>query len=277
MSFDIVEHPPDQSPMVLVPAGSFIMGLPERDFLAEEHEKPPREVFLSAFWIDLYPVTNARFALFINADGYDNENWWTPEGWAWKNRKKIQQPLTWGEPGWDGPDQPVAGVSWYEASAYARWAGRRLPTDAEWEKAARGGDARRYPWGDDWPTAKQANFNQVVGRTTPVGLYLDGVSPFGCHDMAGNVNNWTNDWYWPAFGRFCVEQGMLRNPHLHDALRSHLGVKQILEKVDRGGGFATPREHHEVLSCTRKVHWAPEVREPWNGFRTARNGPEEGS
>jgi formylglycine-generating enzyme required for sulfatase activity len=275
MNYETLEHPPDDSPMVLVPAGPFLMGLPASDFLAEEHEKPQREVYLSAFWIDLYPVTNARFARFLEAGGYDNESLWAPEGWAWRCRYRVRQPLTWGQAGWDGPEQPVAGVSWYEADAYARWAGRRLPTDAEWEKAARGTDGRRYPWGDAWPTPTLCNFNSSVGRTTPIGLYLDGVSPYGCHDMAGNVNNWTGDWYWPLFGRFCVEQGLLRNPQLHDALRSHLGAKQIYEKVDRGGGFATPREHHEVVGCTRKTHWTPETREPWNGFRTAKDGPPE--
>jgi formylglycine-generating enzyme required for sulfatase activity len=275
MNHEIVEQPPDDSPMVLVPAGPFLMGLPELDFLAEEHEKPAREVYLSAFWIDLYPVRVARFARFIEAGGYETEHWWTPEGWAWKCRQRIREPATWGQAGWDGLEQPVAGVSWYEADAYARWAGRRLPTDAEWEKAARGADGRRYPWGNDWPTPTLCNFNMNVGRTTPVGLYLDGVSPFGCHDMAGNVNNWASDWYWPAFGRFCVEQGLGRNPQLHDQLRTHLGAWHITDKVDRGGGFATPLEHHEVLGCTRKVHWPPEAREPWNGLRTARDGPAE--
>jgi formylglycine-generating enzyme required for sulfatase activity len=276
MNYETLEQAPDSSLMVLVPAGPFLMGLPENDFLAEEHEKPEREAYLSAFWIDVHPVTNARFGRFLEAGGYENEALWAPEGWAWKGRHRVHQPLTWGQAGWDGPEQPVAGVSWYEADAYARWVGRRLPTDAEWEKAARGTDGRRYPWGNDWPTPALCNFNQSVGRTTPVGLYLEGVSPYGCHDMAGNVNNWTSDWYWPLFGRFCVEQGMLRNPQLHDALRTHLGTKQIREKVDRGGGFATPREYHEVCSCTRKVHWTPEAREPWNGFRTARDGPSEG-
>jgi formylglycine-generating enzyme required for sulfatase activity len=114
-----------------------------------------------------------------------------------------------------------------------------------------------------------ANFDSQIGRTTPVGLFADGVSPYGCYDMAGNANNWTSDWYWPAFAWYCVRRDILRDPHLDDELRSHLGSELILEKVDRGGGFATARECQEVLSCSRKVHWKPETREPWNGFRTA--------
>jgi formylglycine-generating enzyme required for sulfatase activity len=269
MSFETFEHAQDGSPMVLVQAGSFLMGLPDKDLLAQEHEKPQREVQLSAYWIDVYPLTNARFNLFLSKDGYEQPEWWSKEGWAWKTQRRIHRPAMWSQPGWDGPDQPVAGVSWYEADAYARWAGRRLPTDAEWEKAARGPDGRCYPWGDDWPTAGLANFNLDVGRTTPVGLYPDGTSPYGCHDMAGNVNNWTSDWYWPAFGAFCLQSGRLRDPRMDDRLIDEIGWNGINEKVDRGGGYATPREHHEVLSCTRKVFWTPDTREPWNGFRTA--------
>jgi formylglycine-generating enzyme required for sulfatase activity len=275
MNFDTLEHPRDGSPMVLVPAGPFLMGLPQSDFLAEEHEKPQREVVLSAFWIDQFPVTNARYALFLAAGGYEDARLWTAEGWAWRSRHGIRQPLQWRQAAWDGADQPAAGVSWYEADAYARWAGRRLPTDAEWEKAARGTDGRRYPWGDDWPSADRANFDHLVGRTTPVGLYPRGVSPYGCQDMAGNVNNWTSDWYWPGFGRLCVDKGFLRDPRLGDRLRSFLGPGRITDKVDRGGGFATGREYHEVLSCTRKVHWPPENREAWNGFRTALDRPAD--
>jgi formylglycine-generating enzyme required for sulfatase activity len=206
----------------------------------------------------------------MEAGGYDKEQWWTPDGWTWKQENDIRQPAQWGTEGWDGADQPAAGVSWYESDAYARWAGRRLPTDAEWEKAARGTDKRRYPWGDAWPTHRLANFDSVICRTTPVGLYPDGASPYGCHDMAGNVNNWTVDWYRPEFGRYCVAKGSLANPCLDDALRKLIGQDGISDKVDRGGGFATPREFHEVLGCTRKVHWTPETRHPWNGFRTAR-------
>jgi formylglycine-generating enzyme required for sulfatase activity len=260
--------------MVRVPAGAFVMGLPDDDLLAEGHEKPRRRVELGTFWVDVYPVTNARFAAFVAAGGYEDRTWWSAAGWSWRVRAKVQAPALWGQPGWDGPDQPAAGVSWYEADAYARWAGKRLPTDAEWEKAARGEDGRRYPWGDEWPSPRVCNFDDAVGRTTPVGLYPEGVSPYGCHDMAGNVNNWVADWYWDAFSRYCVERVLLRNPVLSDELRAALGAEGITVKVDRGGGFATPMEYHEVLGCTRKVHWLPGAREPWNGFRTA---ADEGS
>jgi formylglycine-generating enzyme required for sulfatase activity len=269
MNCDSLEHPRDRSPMVLVPAGPFLMGLPSRDLFAETHEKPQRQITLSAFWIDVYPVTNARFDLFFTAGGYDDPQWWSLDGWAWKTRRRIRRPALWGQAGWDGGNQPVAGVSWYEADAYARFVGRRLPSDAEWEKAARGTDGRRYPWGDDWPTADRVNFNLAVGRTTPVGLYAESVSPFGCHDMAGNVNNWTRDWYHAIFGAFCATTGLDRDPCLDDDWRERMDAAEITDKVDRGGGFATARECQEVVGCTRKLHWKPGTREPWNGFRTA--------
>ena len=205
MNRDTLEHPRDGALMVLVSAGPFLMGLPDNDLLAEDHEKPQRTVDLPAFWIDVHPVANVRFARFIEAGGYSREEWWAPDGWAWRRKSGVEAPAMWGQSGWDGGDQPAAGVSWYEADAYARWAGKRLPTDAEWEKAARGTDGRRYPWGEDWPHAGVANFDMQVGRTSPVGLYPAGASPCGCLDMAGNVNNWVADWYWPMFGRWCAE------------------------------------------------------------------------
>jgi len=273
MNYELRETEPDGSLMVRVPSGWFTMGLPESDFLAERHEQPQRRVHLSVFWIDVYPVTNARYALFLAAGGYEARENWGKEGWEWKCRAGIHQPLQWGLPGWDGPEQPVAGVSWYEADAYARWARRRLPTDAEWEKAARGTDGRRYPWGNDWPTAAVANFDMVHGRTTPVGLFPEGVSPYGCHDMAGNVNNWTKDWYWETFGDVCAGY----DPQLYDWMVFQPGDGRrpvITDKVDRGGGYATPRQFQEVLGCTRKTHWTPETRHPWNGFRTAQSAEQ---
>jgi iron(II)-dependent oxidoreductase len=271
MSWQTGTFEPDGALMVLVPAGPFTMGLPNRDFLAEDHEKPQRRVQLSAYCLDVYPVTNRRYRLFMEAGGYEQEQYWTPEGWQWKTELCITEPAQWSQAGWDGPEQPVAGVSWFEAAAFARWAGRRLPTDAEWEKAARGADGRRYPWGDDWPTHHHANFDSAASRTTPVGLFPDGVSPYSCHDMSGNVNNWTADWYWPRFGFYCVEHGITTDPRLDDELRRTIDPAAITEKVDRGGGFATPREYQEVLGCTRKVYWPPQTRHPWNGFRTAKD------
>jgi iron(II)-dependent oxidoreductase len=269
MNRETFEHPRDGSLMVLIPAGSFLMGLPDNDLLAEDHEKPQRRVLLPDYWIDVYPVTNSRYARFLTDGGYQQRECWSRAGWKWLQRAGVETPEQWAQAGWDGPDQPVAGISWYEAEAFARWAGRRLPTDAEWEKAARGDDGRRYPWGDEWPGPKHANCDMTVGRTTPVGLFPLGVSPYGCHDMAGNVNNWVDDWYWPEFGRYCVENNLLAQPHLDDALRDRLDVATMTDKIDRGGGFATPGMHHEVLGCTRKVWWRPNTREPWNGFRTA--------
>jgi formylglycine-generating enzyme required for sulfatase activity len=269
MNREFFEYPRDSSLMVLIPAGPFLMGLPDNDLLAEDHEKPIRSVLLPAYWIDVYPVTNGRFARFLADGGYKRQEWWSVDGWNWLQGADVEAPAQWGQAGWDGVDQPVAGVSWYEAEAYARWVGRRLPTDAEWEKAARGEDGRRYPWGNEWPSAKHANFDMMVGRTSPVGLFPLGVSAHGCHDMAGNVNNWVDDWFWEAFGPYCVANALLMRPHLDDALRDRLDEALITEKVDRGGGFATSRVHHEVLGCTRKVHWRPKTRKPWNGFRTA--------
>ena len=236
MTFETMEHPRDSAPMVLVPAGPFLMGLPNNDLLAEDHEKPTRDVYLSAFWIEVYPVTNARFRRFMDDRGYQAPKWWSEEGWQWREKHKIQQPSQWAKSGWDRPDQPAAGVSWYEPDAYARWAGRRLPSDAEWEKAARGTDGRRYPWGNDWPTSQRANFGMKIGHTSPVGLFPEGVSPFGCHDMAGNVNNWTDDWFWPLFAS-SRNNGLLPT-RLDDILGSHRR-HAITHKVDRGGGATT--------------------------------------
>ena len=152
---------------------SFPIGIEPYEVLGPWFPEHLRRILdLPAFWIDVYPMTNGRFGLFLEDRGYERSELWTAAGWEWKRRHRIRQPVLWGEAGWDGPDQPVPGVSWYEADAYARWAGRRLPTDAEWEKAARGTDGRRYPWGDDWPSGAVANFDMMIGRTTPVGLPL---------------------------------------------------------------------------------------------------------
>lgn len=257
----------DLSEMVLIPEGNFVMGVEDDEIFAKPHEKPQRDVYLSSYLIDIFPVTNEQFGKFIEEGGYNERDNWSIEGWQCKIRNKFEKPLAWDIKDWDEPMQPVAGVSWYEAEAYAKWAGKKLPTEAQWEKAARGTDNRRYPWGNDFPTSKVVNFNNKVGQTTIVGKYKEGVSPFGCYDMSGNVNNWCRDWFWEGFYSYCVESYINENPLLDDKLKNKIEADLQL-KVDRGGGFATPSEHWEVLSCTDKVAWQPQERCLWNGFRT---------
>jgi len=194
--------------MVYVPAGPFLMGSSEYP-----DAQPVHEVDLPAFWIDRYEVTNAQFEQFIEAEGYSHQEYWSEEGWRWKEELNISQPAFWDDPNLNSPDQPVVGVSWYEADAYARWAGKRLPTEEEWEKAASWdestGQKRHYPWGDEALTGTRLNFcdvncdndwkatdiNDGYRWTAPVGSYPDGASPYGVLDMAGNAWEWTADWY----------------------------------------------------------------------------------
>ncbi|MDQ3898540.1 MAG: SUMF1/EgtB/PvdO family nonheme iron enzyme, partial [Actinomycetota bacterium] len=148
---------------VAIPGGPFVMGTDDEAW-AYDNERPAHVVDLPAFLIDAAPVTNRAYAGFVADGGYDDPRWWTEDGWAWRQKEDLRHPQFWrpeGDGHWsrlrfgwreDLPlDEPVQHVCWYEADAYARWAGKRLPTDAEWEKAARGDDGRRYPWGDEWP------------------------------------------------------------------------------------------------------------------------------
>ena len=198
--------PKDGMTMVYVPAGEFLMGSGEDDRDAYDDEKPPRKIYLDAFWIDLHPVTNAMFKRFVKETGYQTEA--EKKGMSWAVLPKGMGFFSDPEPGinWQHPyglesdlsgkeDHPVVQVSWNDAQVYCQWAGRRLPTEAEWEKAARGTDGSIYPWGNAAPNDKLLNFNWNVGDTTPVGKYPDGASPYGALDMAGNVWEWIADWY----------------------------------------------------------------------------------
>lgn len=258
----------DGARMVAIPEGPFLMGSDVKDIFAAEDTLPSRQVWLSTYLIDLFPVTNRQFSLFIDDGGYHAAAHWDPRGWAWREAEGITRPISLQTEGFDGEDQPVSGVSWYEAQAYARWAGRLLPTEAQWEKAARGTDGRRHPWGDPLPHAGLCNFDHRVGRTTPAGSYPDGKSPFGCEDMVGNVNNWCRDWYWGEIYRQWEAGEIDRDPCVDDEMATDLAGSLDLHKCDRGGGFATPFQYLEVLRCASRLHWPPDHREIWNGFRT---------
>ena len=140
-------------------------------------------------------MTNERYKRFIEAGGYQKAEYWIPEAWSWTQEDHITQPRFWDDPRYNAPEQPVVGVSWPEASAYAKWAGKRLPTEYEWELAARGTDGRRWPWGSDWDKTKANAYDGSAGKPLPVGSFPTGASPFGVLDMAGNVWEWTADWY----------------------------------------------------------------------------------
>ena len=155
--------------MVLVPAGEFTMGSPTGD----PDERPAHQVYLDAFSIDRYEVTVGQYASFLQEAGGH-----TPSDWATMNQLAHQK-------------RPVANVDWADAAAYCKWAGKRLPTEAEWEKAARGTDGRLYPWGNEAPTPIHANYGKTGsshhGALAPVGTLEGGKSPYGTYDMAGNV------------------------------------------------------------------------------------------
>ena len=169
--------------MVLIPKGPFLYGDAK---ITQTIEKD--------FYIDIYPVTNQQYDSFIRAGGYDTEALWSKVGWGWKKRRELSQPKYWGDPEWNQPDHPVVGVTYFEAEAFAKWAGKRLPTEQEWEKAARGTHGLVYPWGDQFDKERCNSEQSGIKGTTPVTKYVNGVSPYGCYDMAGNVWEWTSSW-----------------------------------------------------------------------------------
>ena len=228
----------DGAPMVLVPAGEFPMGSEEGD----DDEQPVHRVFLDSFYMDKFEVTNGRFAKFVAA---------------------IQSEPPWGFADQETPvvdaDRPVRWVNWMDAIGYCLWAGKRLPTEAEWEKAARGTDGRVYPWGNEPPTPAQAVFGLKEGDETvsPIGNRDQGRSPYGVHDLAGNLYEWVTDWY---------DDGFYTTPPASNPRGPAAGTA----KVQRGGSYTnTPYR----LRASFRTKGDPTEHEPNVGFRCAHDGP----
>lgn len=268
---------PEEDSMVLIPSGLFLMGSPEgSDSFSDE--RPQRTVFLSSFWIDRYEVTNAQYERFVTATGHrppENPN---PTVTLWER----------GHPLAGSERHPVVNVSWQDAVTYCQWAGKRLPTEAEWEKAARGTDGRLYPWGDEWDLKRANSASYWAGRTIefkdgkewkafwvtgegeriskerglkgevltlPIGSFPEGASPYGLLDMAGNASEWVQDWFEPYY--------YLKAPQTDPK-----GPAGVLLKVVRGGSWLKPAKS---LRTADRDYGFPDDRPSGTGFRCAKD------
>jgi len=263
---------PLDSEMVLVPTGAFPMGTDDRTS-AYDNERPAHEVFLDAYRIDVAPVTNRQFLRFVTDDGYRRRDLWDEAGWYWRTQHEIAHPAQWRRQreGWYEQafgrltplalDRPVIHVSWFEATAYARWAGKRLPTEAEWEKAAAWDPERelalRYPWGAAPPTSERANLDQRTFAPAPIGAYPRGRSFYGCHQMIGCVWEWTASEFlpYPGFAPFPYPE--------YSAVHMQRGYRVL-----RGGSWAT----QPIAIRNTFRNWdLPERRQIFAGLRCAVN------
>jgi iron(II)-dependent oxidoreductase len=264
----------DESLQAHVPAGPFVMGTNDRT-LAYDNERPAHEVDVPAFRVDLAPVTNRAYLRFVEDGGYRRRELWGDDGWAWRIMADVTHPSGWRRQA-DGAwherafgrteplllDQPVVHVCWFEARAFARWAGKRLPTEAEWEKAAAWDlerlVARRYPWGDAPPSAERANLDQRCFAPAAAGAFPAGISYFGCHQMLGCVWEWTaNDFEpYPGFEVFPYPE--------YSAIHFGRGYKVL-----RGGSWAT----QPIVARNTFRNWdLPQRRQIFAGFRCASDG-----
>ena len=259
---------------VAIPGGRFPLGAGGHEPFVFDNEKMGHVLEVRPFAIATTPVTQAQFAGFVDEDGYQRSELWSVEGWRWRGSDSPEHPIYWRRGnGWERryfddwrplePDLPVIHVNWYEAEAFCRWAGRRLPTEAEWELAATGcpkGDVslptarkQRFPWGDDPAHPTRANLDW--GRTECVSVLScqEGDSPYGCRQMIGNVWEWTASEFLPYPG---FEPGPYK-----EFSQPWFGTHKVL----RGGGGAT---RSRLLRNTWRNFYKPDRRDVWSGFRT---------
>jgi iron(II)-dependent oxidoreductase len=256
---------------VQVPGGTFHLGAGREEPFVFDNEKWAHPVPLRPFAIARAPVTQAEFAAFVADDGYRRAELWGPAGWRWRQDGAVLHPMHWRHEG-NGwlrrdfdrwlplePHRPVIHVNWYEAEAYCRWAGRRLPTEAEWEAAAAasGNDLaapkRRFPWGDEPPNATQAQLDGYCLGCCDVADRAAGDSHFGCRQMTGNVWEWTASDFFPY-------PGFVADPY-HDYSQPWFGTHKVL----RGGAWMT---RSRLLRNTWRNFYQPDRRDVWAGFRT---------
>jgi formylglycine-generating enzyme required for sulfatase activity len=264
--------------MVRIPAGPFLMGTSDEQInrLAAHsdtarawqekgyftREQPQHTLTLPEYSIGKYPVTVGEYRPFVDEAGYLHRQYWTRAGWAWREEGGVTKPAHWDDIKWTGDDRlPVVGVSWYEAYAYCQWlsavTGRdyQLPTEAEWEKAARGPNAQLYPWDDVFDAARCNTRASGLQRTTVVGWYSPaGDSPFGCIDTAGNVSEWTLSRY---------------EPYPYDAGDGRDNPAGEIERVTRGGSWHSPTIRARAAA---RGYNDPFFTDDDLGFRCARSG-----
>ncbi len=263
---------PHAGEMVRVTGGEVVLGTDDRS-TAYDNERPAHRAVLAPFWIDAHPVTNGRYLEFVDAGGYRERAHWSDAGWAWRTEAHVDAPKYWRHSGngWTtrtmdvvgplDPDRPVCHVGYWEADAYARWAGKRLPTEVEWEAAASwdpvAGAGRLYPWGDESPDATRCNLDQLAFDTAPVGAYPRGVSPSGCWGMMGDVWEWTSSDFnaYPGYRTFPY-------PEYSEAFFGD-GYKVL-----RGGSWAT---RPGAVRATFRNWDYPIRRQIFSGFRCARD------
>jgi ergothioneine biosynthesis protein EgtB len=249
--------PMTDSPAIEIPGGEFYMGSDAAEAL--DNERSRHLCYLEAYSIDRYPVTCLQYRDFMESGGYQNPDWWSADGWKWLQSAKVSRPLYWSEnPAFN--NHPVCGVSWYEAEAYCNFTGKRLPSEAEWEKAASWDPTnqtyRIYPWGEEQPNGSLCNHGNNIASTSPVDAFPKGASAAGCYDMLGNVWEWTASTFdaYPGFESY-----------------PYRGYSQVYfdgeHRVLKGGSWAT---FPQALRSTFRNWYYPGVRQIIAGFRCAK-------
>ena len=240
-----------------IPGGEFYMGSDAAEAL--DNERSRHLCYLEAYSIDRYPVTCGQYQTFMTSGGYQNPNWWSADGWKWLQGEAVDRPLYWSEnPAYN--NHPVCGVSWYEAEAYCNFIGKRLPSEAEWEKAASWDTInqtyRIYPWGDSPPNGSLCNHSNNTANTSPVDSFPKGASAIGCCDMLGNVWEWTASTFeaYPGFESY-----------------PYRGYSEVYfdgeHRVLKGGSWAT---FPQALRSSFRNWYYPGVRQIIAGFRCAK-------